>query len=113
GRVDQRHAQVDGAAEHANRLTVIARLTPYAGAGELHRAGAQTHHRQVAADGEFPTCASGLRRGSAHKALPGALVPCTGTFTRGHAANVVGCLARIMFATPIRSDESEPRYVCA
>src|SRR5260221_10880092 len=94
-------APVAGGGTRETRLTVIARLPPHAGAGELHRAVSQTHHRQVAANGEFPTGARGLRRGSAHKALPRALVPCTGTFTRAHAANVVGCLPAIRFASAI------------
>src|SRR5258708_35825493 len=34
-----------------------------------------------------------------------------GKFTRAHAANLVGCAPAILFASAIRSDESEPKYV--
>jgi hypothetical protein len=66
GRVDQRHAQLERAAKHADHLVVVARLTPHAGTRDLHRAVPQPHDRQVAADRELTAGTSGLRREVVH-----------------------------------------------
>jgi hypothetical protein len=34
-----------------------------------------------------------------------------GKFTRAHAENLIGCRPAILFASEIRSYESEPKYV--
>ena len=70
GRVDERHAELDGAAQHADHLVVVAWLAPHAGPGDLHRAVSQPHDGQVAADGELSAGTSGLRCDVAHDNAP-------------------------------------------
>ena len=52
GRIDQIDAELDGAAEHGQRLFAIARRSEDAVAGDPHRAEAEAVDREIAADGE-------------------------------------------------------------
>ena len=70
GRVDERHPELDGAAEHADHLVVVAWLAPYAGPRDLHGAVPQAHDGQVAADCELAAGTSGLRSEIAHDDAP-------------------------------------------
>ena len=54
GGVDQRHAELDGAPQHADRLRRVRRVAPDSLSGELHGAVAEPVHRQVTAERE--TC---------------------------------------------------------
>jgi hypothetical protein len=68
GGVDERHAQLDGAAKNPDHLVVVTWLAPHSGPRDLHGPVSQPHHRQVAADGELAARTSRLRRRIAHVA---------------------------------------------
>src|SRR5206468_3208430 len=51
-RVDEVHAELDGAAEHRQRFGAVARRTPDAFAGDPHRAETEAANIEVAAEGE-------------------------------------------------------------
>ena len=73
-------AELDGAAQHADRLVVVARRPPHAGAGELHGAVAEAVDGQVAADGERGGEFSGSHGAQPGTAAAGSRVkvtPCT------------------------------------
>ena len=59
GGVDERHAELDGAAQHPDRLVGVGRVAPDARAGQLHRAVTEPVDRQVAAERNVPDAFAG------------------------------------------------------
>jgi hypothetical protein len=70
GSVNERHAELDCAAEHADHLVAVAWLAPHSGPGDLHGAVSQPHHGQVAADGELSAAMGRLRVATVHDDAP-------------------------------------------
>src|SRR5882757_6612129 len=55
GGVDQVHPELDGAAQHPDRLVVVGRRTPDTRSGQLHRTKAQPGHRDRVAEPDLST----------------------------------------------------------
>ncbi|MDT5245516.1 MAG: hypothetical protein QOD36_2892, partial [Mycobacterium sp.] len=52
GGVDEVHAELDGATQHANAFVTVSGRAPYTVAGDAHGTEPQAVDREVAADGE-------------------------------------------------------------